>query len=552
MELFKLFGTIGLNGVSEFNSEVDGATDNTQKSGDKMNSAFAKIGAAVAATFAVDKIVDFGKACVDAAVNISAQTAAFTQIMGDYSDQAQAKIAEIADTTGIVDGRLTPYITSMTAKFQGLGYDIGSATDLASVGLTIAADAAAFWDKTLDDSMSHLNSFINGSYEGGEAIGLFANETTLASWSAENLGLEWSKLTEKDKQFARLEFAKAMQEASGVTGQASAESDAYANVLGNLAQKWQEFKAEIGTPILQNVVIPVMMRLQDVLTGANDRIQALTEFLRGAFAPVSEEIAKIMDSTIVSKLRDWISSDEAASASTTVLQSVIETFAVILQGVGIVIETVINIIQALIDAFNWCRDTVQNLSTSIPALWEKIKSDVTDKINTIASKVQSKFEEIRSNITDKIEAAREAVREAIDKIKGFFDFDWELPHIKLPHFSITGTFSLAPPSTPKFGIDWYAKGAVLNSPTIFGMNGNHLMAGGEAGAEAVAPIDVLQGYVAAAVAEQNDKVAVVLNKILEAIADLDNNMGASVRNALEGTALKINNREFGRLVRGTV
>ena len=266
MELFKLFGTLAINGADQAKRELDDVSGKAEKAENRMSAAFKKIGTAVAAAFAVDRIKDFGKEIVNAAAEVAAEEAAFTQIMGEYSDQAAEKVAKIAEATGMVDSRLTPYMTSMSAKFKGLGYGIEEATDLASVGLNIAADAAAFWDKSLTDSMGALNSFVNGNYEGGEAIGLFANETTLASWASENLGLTWKDLTEKEKQFARLQFAKAMQEASGAAGQAAKESGAYQNVMGNLTEAWRQFKAQIGEPLLQNIVIPAMKWLGDFIT----------------------------------------------------------------------------------------------------------------------------------------------------------------------------------------------------------------------------------------------------------------------------------------------
>lgn len=265
MELFKLLGTIAVEN-SDANKAIDDTTDKAEQSSNKMVGAFKKVGAAIVAAFAIDKIKDFGVALVTASAEVAAEEAAFTQIMGNYSNQASEKINKIAEATGMVNSRLTPYMTSMTAKFKGLGYDIDEATDLASTGLNIAADAAAFWDKSLEDSMSALNSFVNGNYEGGEAIGLFANETTLATWASENLSLTWKDLTEKEKQFARLEFAKAMQAASGATGQASKEAGAYANVQGNLNEAWRQFKAQVGEPILQNIVIPAMKWLGDFIT----------------------------------------------------------------------------------------------------------------------------------------------------------------------------------------------------------------------------------------------------------------------------------------------
>ena len=173
MELFRLFGTIGLNGVEETQDDIEETTDQAEQAEPRMSGAFKRIGQAVVTYLAVDKIIDFGKSIVEASATVSAEASAFTQIMGDYSDEAQEKINKIADTTGMVSTRLTPYMTSMTAKFKGLGFDIDQATTLASDGLLLASDASAFWDKSLEDSMSALNSFINGSYEGGEAIRAF-------------------------------------------------------------------------------------------------------------------------------------------------------------------------------------------------------------------------------------------------------------------------------------------------------------------------------------------------------------------------------------------
>lgn len=284
MELFKLFGSIGLNGVSQVNKDIDGVTGKAEGGSSKMASAFKKIGAAVATYFAADKIIEFGKEVVNVAAEVDAETSAFTQIMGDYADQAAAKVSKIADATGMVDTRLTPYMTSMTAKFKGLGYDITDATDYAARGLNLAADASAFWDMSLDESTSHLNSFINGSYEGGEAIGLFANDMQMAQFAVQQ-GLvastkEWANLDEATKQATRLEYAENMFKASGAVGQAAKESGQYANVQANLTEKWRQFKAEIGQPLLQNLVIPAMNALSKIVDALSPKFEALVNWVK--------------------------------------------------------------------------------------------------------------------------------------------------------------------------------------------------------------------------------------------------------------------------------
>lgn len=107
----------------------------------------------------------------------------------------------------------------------------------------------------------------------------------------------------------------------------------------------------------------------------------------------------------------------------------------------------------------------------------------------------NKCEWFRNGVNATFGGIKSFIAGVVDSIKGFLSFDWKLPKIKLPHFKIKGGFSLTPPKTPKFSVDWYAKGGILNSPTIFGTNGNSLMGGGEAGKEAVLPIDLLRSYI---------------------------------------------------------
>lgn len=112
----------------------------------------------------------------------------------------------------------------------------------------------------------------------------------------------------------------------------------------------------------------------------------------------------------------------------------------------------------------------------------------------------NKCEWFRDGVNAIFGAVADFIKGAIDKIKGFFDFDWKLPKIKLPHFKASGEWSLSPLKVPKFSVDWYANGGILNSPTIFGANGDSLMGGGEAGKEAVLPIKLLKDYIR----EEND------------------------------------------------
>ena len=139
----------------------------------------------------------------------------------------------------------------------------------------------------------------------------------------------------------------------------------------------------------------------------------------------------------------------------------------------------------VVNKFNEAKTNVINKAN-------EIKTGISNKFNEAKTKVSEIFGNIKKGIEDKINGARDAVGRAIDKIKGFFNFSWELPKLKLPHVSITGKFSLSPPSVPKFGISWYSKGAIFKRPTVLGgMGVGDAHNGIGSNAEAILPINQL-------------------------------------------------------------
>ena len=597
-----------------------------------MVKALAKVGKAIAAAFSVKAIISFTKEIVNCAAEVAAEQSAFSQIMGDYSDEATAKLRAIADETGIAETRLTSSMTSMTAKWKGLGYGIEEATTLSSRGLTLAADAAAFWDMSLNESTGHLNSFINGSYEGGEAIGLFANDAQMALFAVEQ-GLvettkEWANLDEAQKQATRLEYAENMLKASGAVGQAAKEAGQYANVQANLTEKWRQFKAEIGTPVLQSIVIPAMealsaavdaasagyQSLKNFVSDVKDKIEEATTFCQQhstALEVVGAAIAVVTAAIIaytaaqaiknaggiveIAQLAATAVGYYALAAAEAVATGASAAFGAVMAFVTSPITLVTLAIAALIAIIVLCVKHWDEIKSACANAWNSIKEKtsevvgkVVDKFNEMKDKASEKVSAMKEKISEKFNAMKDVmgkvmqaakdtvsekldnmkqayeangggmkgavaatmegikgfytagytfidnltggklssivdtisskmnaaksavsgvlegikakfdsilssaaniVRSGIDKIKSFFNFSWSLPKLKMPHFSVSGKFSLNPPSAPKFSISWYQFGGVFDKKTLFPYGNGSIGGLGENGAEAVVPLE---------------------------------------------------------------
>lgn len=419
--------------LEDVGDSAEGAGGTTEKSGNRMSSAFKKIGSAVVAAFAVDKIVDFGKSVVDASATVAAEQSAFEQIMGNYSDNAQAKINEIADATGMVSTRLTPYITSMTAKFKGLGYDIDDATTLAQDGLTLASDAAAFWDKSLEDSMGALNSFINGSYEGGEAIGLFANDTQLASYAVKqgivSEAKEWANLDEAKKQATRLQYAQDMMAASGATGQAAKEADQYANVQANLTEKWRQFKSQIGEPLLQNVVIPAMGKLSAGVDKASAAYQKCSKWISEHKTEL--EIAKgvLIGLTVAVSafllIMNWGKIMATAKAALLGIKTAMLAVNAAMKAnpIGLVISLIAGLVTGFLYLWNTSEEfrnfwigLWETIKTTASGVWEAIKSAADNVITALQTGWEAFttfFSTLWTNISNAVSTAWEFIKNVV-------------------------------------------------------------------------------------------------------------------------------------------
>lgn len=158
--------------------------------------------------------------------------------------------------------------------------------------------------------------------------------------------------------------------------------------------------------------------------------------------------------------------------------------------------------------FSGIKNSIQNDITTakniISNVLAAIKAIFSGDLGAAKQAVLNIFDSIKTGIENKINNAKTVVQNAINAIKNFFNFSWSLPSIKLPHFSISGNFSLNPPSIPKFSVSWYAKGGVFENMHLFGYGNGAIGGLGENGAEAIVPLENNLGWL--------DRLAGMLNE----------------------------------------
>lgn len=279
---------------------------------------------------------------------------------------------------------------------------------------------------------------------------------------------------------------------------------------------------------LKNVVTIGIMAIGSILSAAFDIITLPFRFIwencKGIIISVWDAIKSKVTAVI----------HAMASVISTVMNAIKTVFSTVWNAIKTVVTTVVNAIKSIVTTvFNSIKNTattvwnaiktavttpVNAIKSTVTTVFNSVKSTVSSIFNGIKSTATSVWNGIKSAITTPIEVAKNKVKSVVDAIKGFFSgMKISLPHIKLPHFKVTGKLSIAPPSVPHLSIDWYKEGGIMTSPTIFGMNGSSLMAGGEAGAEAILPLAGFYKQLEAMISSHLNTSA--MEKYLAVIAD---------------------------------
>lgn len=343
--------------------------------------------------------------------------------------------------------------------------------------------------------------------------------------------------------------------------------------IKNAVQVAIMFIGEIISAAFQIITMPWMF----IWENCKEYIIAAWEFIKNAVSTALDAI-----STTISNIWNAI-----VGFLTPILDGIKNTFTTIWEAIKTAVSTAINNIQTVIttvwnsiksvisNVLNAIITTVSNILNNVKStftsVWDSIKSTVSNVINGIKSTISSGLNGAKSTVTGVLNGikstftsvwngCKSVVSNAINHIKSIMHFSWSLPKLKLPHISISGSFSLTPPSVPHFSIEWYKKamddGMIMNQPTIFGYNSksNQFLAGGEAGSETVVGTQNLMDMIQEAVnnAGSGSGGSEATRELLEAIFNWMRNGGLYkllIDVLTNGVEFEFDNREIARLVK---
>lgn len=410
-----------------------------------MASSLSKLQRIVLSTFSLTALTAFAKQALETAASVNAANSSMSQTFGVLESSAHAAINRVADESGILETRLRSTATGIYAFAKTSGMDSASALGMMEDALRVAADSAAYYDRSLEDTSETLKSFLKGNYANDAALGLSATEYTRNAAAMKLYGKSFQKLSEAQKQLTLLQMVKDANDLSGATGQAAREADGWENVIGNLKEAWKQLLAVIGQPVLK-LAVPVVQAMTSALARltdyANAAWQALSKVMGweqvdaiSAAADSEKELTKAVEATAeaqegalagfdeIQTLTDKSASDSAASSASS---GATENAGGQTQAISGVLKPEIDT-SALEAGIEKIRSVFTSLAgwfrTTIKPIFSDMFSDIGDATAPLVSWFQSELPDVAERVSSSVGSIFSGM---FDSVSMIFSDLWEI------------------------------------------------------------------------------------------------------------------------------